>query len=159
MAFRANSYWKSMLTRLGGNRSFASSTTPKMKPFAPTIDAAHADRHRSKLAMRGEFAPIFVVLGMLMVAMTIGAHTAKQHLMHSPGVRVSKKKRESFPEVEDPDNVISSADKFVNKSFLRKVAHIQDHKRVIPDPTRPNPFTRPRHAETLKSVGVDPARH
>ncbi len=95
-----------------------------------------------RLAMRGEFAPIFVVLGMLMVAMTIGAHTAKQHLMHSPGVRVSKKKRESFPEVEDPDNVISSADKFVNKSFLRKVAHIQDHKRVIPDPTRPNPFTR-----------------
>lgn len=92
--------------------------------------------------MRGEFAPIFVVLGMLMVAMTIGAHTAKQHLMHSPGVRVSKKKRESFPEVEDPDNVISSADKFVNKSFLRKVAHIQDHKHVIPDPTRPNPFTR-----------------
>ncbi|KAK7852401.1 hypothetical protein CFP56_039128 [Quercus suber] len=45
MAFRGNSYWKSMLIRqLGGNRSFATSTAPK---FAPTVDAAHADNSLS----------------------------------------------------------------------------------------------------------------
>ena len=45
-------------------------------------------------------------------------------------------------EVEYPDAVISSADKFVNKSFLRKVAHIQDANPTLPDPIRPNPFTK-----------------
>lgn len=47
-----------------------------------------------------------------------------------------------MPEVDDPDAVISSADKFVNKSFLRKVAYIQDTNSTLPDPVRPNPFTR-----------------
>ncbi|KAG2706373.1 hypothetical protein I3843_05G090300 [Carya illinoinensis] len=159
MAFRATSYWRSTLMRLGGNRSFASSTTPRMKLFAPTVDAAHGDTHNSRLAMKGEFFPVYMVLGMVMVAVTMGTHTAKQQLMHSPTVYVNKKRRESLPEVEDPDRVISYADKFVNKSFLRKVAHIQDPHRTLPDPVRPDPFTRPRTAETLKSVGVDPARH
>ncbi|XP_059448903.1 uncharacterized protein LOC132180074 isoform X2 [Corylus avellana] len=150
---------KSMLTRLGGNRWFASSTTPKMKLFTPTVDATHADKLSSRMAMRAEFAPIYMVMGMVVVAMSIATHTAKQQLMHSPAVHVSKKRRESLPEVEDPDGVLSSADKFVNKSFLRKVAHIQDSKPTLPDPVRPNPFTRPRNADTLKSAGVDPARH
>ncbi|XP_062160642.1 uncharacterized protein LOC133867884 [Alnus glutinosa] len=146
MAFRATSFWKSMQTRPGGSRSFASSTTS-------------ADNHRSGIAMKAEFTPIYVVLGLVAVAVSIGTHTAKQQLMHSPTVHVSKKRRESMPEVEDPDRVISSADKFVNKSFLRKVAHIQDNKPTLPDPIRPDPFTSPRNAETLKSAGVDPARH
>lgn len=147
-----------------------------------------------RITMKAEFTPIYVVLGLVVVAASIGTHTAKQQLMHSPTVHVSKKRRESMPEVEDPDRVISSADKFVNKSFLRKVAHIQDNKPTLPDPIRPDPFTRsasycfvqysllfciytciyvrahdheffffetrsPRNAETLKSAGVDPARH
>lgn len=92
--------------------------------------------------MKAEFAPIYMVLGMVVVAVSIGTHTAKQQLMHSPTVYLSKKRRESMPEVEDPDRVISSADKFVNKSFLRKVAHIQDNKPTLPDPVHPDPFTR-----------------
>jgi hypothetical protein len=49
MGIWVQSYLKLMLTRLGGNRSFASSTTPKMKQFAPTVDAAHADKLSSRL--------------------------------------------------------------------------------------------------------------
>jgi hypothetical protein len=94
------------------------------------------------MAMKAEFAPIYMVMGMVVVAVSIATHTAKQQLMHSPTVHVSKKRRESLPEVEDPDGVLSSADKFVNKSFLRKVSHIQDSKPTLPDPVLPDPFTR-----------------
>lgn len=95
-----------------------------------------------RIALKGEFAPIYMVLGMVLLAVTIGTHTAKQQLMHSPTVYLNKKRRESIPEVEDPDRVISSADKFVNNSFLRKLAHIQDNTRTLPDPSRPDPYTR-----------------
>ncbi|KAB1201688.1 hypothetical protein CJ030_MR7G000337 [Morella rubra] len=159
MAFRTTSNWRSMLMRLGGSRSFASSTIPKMRQFAPTVDAARASNLGSRIALKGEFAPIYMVLGMVLLAVTIGTHTAKQQLMHSPTVYLNKKRRESIPEVEDPDRVISSADKFVNNSFLRKLAHIQDNTRTLPDPSRPDPYTRSRNAETLKSAGVDPAGH
>ncbi|KAL5732348.1 hypothetical protein ACOSP7_031691 [Xanthoceras sorbifolium] len=147
MAFRG--YWRSMVSRLGGgngNRSFA------------TSNSVHANHSYSKYAVTGEFAPVYMVLGMLTVALTIGTHTAKQQLVHCPNVGVSKKKRRSVSEVEDPDRAVNSSDKFLNKSFLRKVAHIQEHNRVLPDPVRADPFTMPRKAETLKAVGVDPSR-
>lgn len=92
--------------------------------------------------MKGEYAPIYIVMGMVAVAVSIGTHTAKQQLLHSPVVNLNKKKRESIPEVEDPDTVITSADKFINKSFLRKVAHIQNDTKTLPDPVHPDPFTR-----------------
>ncbi|XP_030469232.1 uncharacterized protein LOC115687722 isoform X2 [Syzygium oleosum] len=160
MAYRAAGYWRSMLSRAGAShhRSFATATKPKM--FAATANAAHANHHHERsLMMRGEYAPLGMVLAMVLVAMMMATHTAKQQLVHSPGVKVSKKKRETVPEVEDPDGVISSADKFLNKSFLRKVAHIQEDTRTIPDPVRANPYTKPREAETLKMAGVNPARH
>ncbi|EXB96156.1 hypothetical protein L484_017004 [Morus notabilis] len=160
MALRATNYWRSMLARLGSDRPFVTSTAPKLKTFTATFDAAHSAQSNFRaLAMKGEFAPIYMVMGMVVVAVTIATHTAKQQLLHSPAVNINKKKRETMPEVDDPDGVISSADKFVNKSFLRKVAHIQDHNPTLRDPVRPNPFTRPRNAETLKTVGVDPSRH
>ncbi|XP_022148954.1 uncharacterized protein LOC111017496 isoform X2 [Momordica charantia] len=147
MAFR-RTLWKSMLvgipSRIEGKRCFASSTT-----------ASSSSSSKSEY-MKGEYAPIYIVMGMVVVAVTIGTHTAKQQLLHSPVVMLSKKKRESIPEVDDPDTVITSADKFVNKSFLRKVAHIQDHNKTLRDPQHPDPFTRPRNAETLKTAGVDP---
>ncbi|KAI3431052.1 uncharacterized protein J3R85_008118 [Psidium guajava] len=159
MAYKAAGYWRSMLSRAGANhRSFATATKPKM--FATTANAAHADHsHERSSMMKGEFAPLGMVLAMVLVAATIGTHTAKQQLVHSPGVKVSKKKRETVPEVEDPDAVIRSADKFLNKSFLRKVAHIQEDARTLPDTSRANPYTKAREAETLKMVGVNPTRH
>uniref|UniRef100_A0A7N0U9I9 Uncharacterized protein n=1 Tax=Kalanchoe fedtschenkoi TaxID=63787 RepID=A0A7N0U9I9_KALFE len=91
---------------------------------------------------------------MVLVAFGIGIHTAKHQILHSPEVKVAKKKRESVVEVEDPDQVVSSVDKYINNSFFRKVAHVQDHHHH--DPARPDPFLRSRHAESLNSVGVDP---
>lgn len=91
--------------------------------------------------MKAENAPIYMVFGLVAAAVAIAIHTAKQQLVHSPVVNFRKTKRESVPEVEDPDAVISSADKFINKSFLRKVAHVQDDTRTLHDPSRPNPFT------------------
>ncbi|XP_008459927.1 uncharacterized protein LOC103498899 [Cucumis melo] len=156
----ANKMWKSMLvgTRIQGNRRFASSTT------APSANASSSSSSSSKGGsggseyMKGEYAPIYIVMGMVAVVVSIATHTAKQQLLHSPMVNCSKKKRESIPEVEDPDTVITSADKFINKSFLRKVAHIQDDTKTLPDPVHLDPFTRPRNAETLKTAGVDPTR-
>ena len=95
-----------------------------------------------RLGLKFELAPLYVMLGMVAVGVTIGIHTMKQQLMHSPTVRVNKKRRASLPEVEDPEVIINNSDKFLQKSFLRKVAHIQDSKPVLPDPTRPNPYTR-----------------
>lgn len=83
--------------------------------------------------MTGEFAPIYIVLGMLVVALSIGTHTAKQQLVHNPNVSLSKKKRGSISEADDPDRAVNMSDKFLNKSFLRKVAHIQDKKHNLPE--------------------------
>lgn len=89
-----------------------------------------------------------MVLGLVAVAVTIGTHTIKQQLAHSPSVSLSKKKRSSLSEVEDPESAVNSSDKFVHKSFLRKVAHIQDDNCVLPDIPHPDPFTRARKADT-----------
>ncbi|KAJ4720353.1 NADH-ubiquinone reductase complex 1 MLRQ subunit [Melia azedarach] len=140
MASRATGYWRSMLTRVGGSRPFATST--RLKMAQTTGNSAQASHSYNKFSATGEFAPVYVVLGMLMIALSIGAHTAKQQIAHCPNVCVTKKKRGSISEVEEPDHVVTTADKFVNKSFLRKVAHIQDHNRTIPDPVRPDPFAR-----------------
>ncbi|EPS63420.1 hypothetical protein M569_11368, partial [Genlisea aurea] len=76
------------------------------------------------------YGPMWVVLGimggMITVAGCIGIHTAKQQLFHSPSVQVTKRRRECVPEVEIPDAVVKSVNNFENKSFLRKIAHIQE---------------------------------
>ena len=95
-----------------------------------------------RLGLKFELAPLYVLFGMVGVGVTIGIHTMKQQLMHSPTVRVNKKRRVSVLEVEDPEVIINNSDKFVKKSFLRKVAQIQDRKPVLPDPTGANPYTR-----------------
>ncbi|KAL6969176.1 hypothetical protein U1Q18_028899 [Sarracenia purpurea var. burkii] len=153
MALRAaRQYWRSMVIRngmMGGNRSsFASSTTPKMKLFTPTatkdsVHSHHPSKFSTAAAIKGDFVPIALLLGFLVVAMSIGVHTAKQQLFHNPGVQVKKKRRESMLEVDDPYYVVSDSNNFINKSFLRKVGHIQDKRnRTLPDPVRPNPYTR-----------------
>ena len=58
--------------------------------------------------------------------MSFGLHCAKQQLLYAPNVFVSKKKRETFPEVCDPDYVVDEADKFKTKSFFRRIAHVQE---------------------------------
>ncbi|WJX54642.1 hypothetical protein P8452_40502 [Trifolium repens] len=150
-----------MVTQMGvsGRRSFATSTTPKMKPVSTTIDSAQNTNSTSRVStLKAELAPVYIVCGMVGVAVVIASHTAFQQLARSPSVHVNKKRRESYPEAYDPDRSMKSADKFINGSFLRKMAHIQDSNPTVHDPVHPNPFTRPRSTETLKSVGVEPGK-
>ncbi|KZV14820.1 hypothetical protein F511_38275 [Dorcoceras hygrometricum] len=134
-----------------------------------------------RMAKSGDFAPVWMVAGMVCIAGSIGIHTATQQLRRSPSVQVTKKMRESVPEVEIPDAVLGSAEKFIDRSFLRKVAHIQDDYKDQPDSPTQSIFTRQenvlvtdnvtrifsafdtldkkrrsRDIESLKSVGVHP---
>jgi len=96
----------------------------------------------SKMSIKAEFAPVYIVGGMVCVAVAIGSHTAFQQLVRCPTVHVNKNRRETLPEVSDPDRTINSATKFIDGSFLRKVSHIQENKATLNDPVHPNPFTR-----------------
>ncbi|CAL9132622.1 unnamed protein product [Musa acuminata var. zebrina] len=148
----------SVARQMGSGRRLSTMTVPKMKPMSPATAAGMSDHHGSKpRESKAEFTPIAVVFGLVVVALSIGAHTAKQQLVHSPSVWVSKKKRESIPEVEMPDQVVGEAGRFVNKSFLRKVAHIQDLDAARSGTS--DPFYTPRATESLKSVGVNPRGH
>ncbi|URD88237.1 hypothetical protein MUK42_26617 [Musa troglodytarum] len=145
-----------------------------MKPMS-SVGAGFINRdHGSKLReSKAEFTPIGVMLGLLLMALSIGAHTGRQQLVHSPGVRVSKKKRELTAEVEEPEHVAGEADRFVTKSFSRKVAHLQDFDAVRSDPSPPSirSISVPTHlsvryfsrlhlraTETSKTDGVTPPR-
>ncbi|GLT86797.1 hypothetical protein SLE2022_049150 [Rubroshorea leprosula] len=154
MAFHAARYWRSMQASLARKRS-VSSTTPRTKLFSSTNDAHHQSKH----SKAGEMAPIWVLWGFVFLAVAVGVHTAKQHLVHSPMVSITKKRRESIWEVDNPDHVIGNVEKFENKSLLRKLAHIQDEKYAQSDSTLPNFYNRPRKADTLKTVGVDSSNH
>ncbi|KAL3520616.1 hypothetical protein ACH5RR_018765 [Cinchona calisaya] len=156
MALRAAKKCTSMLQAMARqHRSLASSSTRKYATTtADASEAMHALEHHAKAKFpAGDWAPIMIMGGFLIAVVTMATHSAWQQLAYSPAVQLSKKKRETVPEVFQPDVVLGSADKFVNKSFLRKVAHIQDNKRVLEDTTRPNPFTHSREIESLKSVG------
>ncbi|XP_068647263.1 uncharacterized protein [Aristolochia californica] len=154
MAFRVTGYWRTTLSRMAGNRLVATSTMPKMKPVTGTSEMVDSHRPKHKVPV-GEYAPIAMVLGLCAAAISMAVHTAKQQLLHHPGVNISKKRRESLAEADDPDKALSEANKFLNKSFLRRVAHIQDRKEaIVPDSIHGDVFASEKKAETLKSVGV-----
>lgn len=134
-----------------------------MKPITQNLHASEPTgstfRRIRKFLTKPENAPVAIVLGFITVPIIIGLHSLKQQLMHAPSVVFDKKKRESVFEVEQPDVAVSSSDRFINKSFLRKVGRIQDPGNpTMPDPVQRDAFTRPRTAETLKTAGVDPSR-
>lgn len=108
---------------------------------------------------KGDYIPVYVALGMIVLSATLGLVTAKQQVAYNPSVRVSKKRRETIPEVVEPERVLDESDKFVNRSFFRKVAHVQDFDAVrtgTHDPTRADPFKTTKKAVTLQDVGVNP---
>ncbi|CAL0325248.1 unnamed protein product [Lupinus luteus] len=172
MAFRPTmGQWVALLNKgfKGGSNSstFTTSTTPKMKA-SPTAtgDYNHSphqyqQRNNAKPANSANFVPIYVAIGMIAMATGLGLHTAWQQLRNSPTVRVKKEKRETLPEVVEPEHVAEEADNFLKKSFFRKVAHVQDQsypdKDIIPDPIRKDAYAHQPRVETLKSAGVDPA--
>lgn len=128
-------------------RSFASSSTPRFAAATTAEAALHHHHARSsgkfKLPEYGQMWPVIGVMGGLVgLAGLMGIHTARQQLCNSTSVQVTKMSRQSIVEVDNPDAAVSSADKFINKSFLRKIAHIQDNKNAHNYPQRPDPFTR-----------------
>ncbi|KAI4336413.1 hypothetical protein L6164_014944 [Bauhinia variegata] len=170
MAFRSTmGRWKTLMSNgiRGGSKAsaYATSTTPKMKAYAPTVDYGYAQQHqqgKSSRPVKGDYVPVYVAIGMIALSTSLGLHTAWQQLRHSPTVRVKKQRRETLPEVVEPEHVVEESEKFLNKSFFRKVAHVQEYynpeKQVIPDPIRKDAYAHPPRVETLKSVGVDPAQ-
>jgi hypothetical protein len=83
--------------------------------------------------------PVYGALGAILFGITLGLITSRLQLAYSPNVFVDKKKRETVPEVAIPDWSLQEADRFIDKSIFRKVAHLQDFDQIranIPDPTR-----------------------
>ncbi|KAK8938376.1 hypothetical protein KSP39_PZI011391 [Platanthera zijinensis] len=94
---------------------------------------------KTKAGNNLDMVGVFIPLGIVVTALTLGAYTAKGQLVHSPSVRVNKKRRGTVAEVDEPDHVADEGSRYVNRSFFRKVAHIQDFDAVrsgISDPTR-----------------------
>ncbi|KAI5648814.1 hypothetical protein M9H77_34819 [Catharanthus roseus] len=123
--------------------SILNSTVPQTQSFSITSSPTRkfATTAADASFPTAEWAPIMVLGGFMAIVLSIASHSMWQQLAYSPQVHLSKKKRESVPEVYDPDVVVRSADKFVNKSFLRKVGNIQE--KSFHDPM-----------QSLKSVGV-----
>ncbi|KAL3512040.1 hypothetical protein ACH5RR_024757 [Cinchona calisaya] len=166
MALRSSTQLKSFLSRLrtigSRNSNFATSSSPKMKPYSPTADI-HVQEPNIKIwPLRGEFVPVYVALGLIVASMSFGLHTALHHLKRNPNVYVKKSRRETVPEVVEPEKVVEEVHDFINKSFFRRVAHVQDFDRqdVMPNPITGDVYAwKPRlRAETLKDVGVEPPK-
>ncbi|XP_074319180.1 uncharacterized protein LOC141656252 [Silene latifolia] len=137
MAFRASGYMRSMMQ--------------KSRSFSTTSDQTQSQVRKS-FWMTASAAPIWMVGGLVVIAAGIAVHTGKQQLLHNPSVYVNKKRR-ALPEVEEATRAVKSGGKMVDKSFLRKVAHIQDESSSTLPPTHTgNIYTRSREAETLDSI-------
>ncbi|XP_031379722.1 uncharacterized protein LOC116194935 [Punica granatum] len=159
MAFRSSRLWSSLSRRLapqGNGATFATSTAPKMKAFAPAGGEALP---KPSPARTGDAVPMYVAIGMIFLSVSLGLHTAMQQLRHSPTVRVKKSRRETLPEVMEPEVVADESERFLTRSFFRKIAHVQEFDMgdtVIPNPVSKDAFAHRPKVETLKSVGVDP---
>lgn len=94
--------------------------------------------------VKGDMFPVFMAVGMISLSASFGLFTAWHQLGRGPNLYVKKSRRETVPEVVDPEHVAEEADKFVKQSFFRKVAHIQDIDRqeIMHDPLRGDIFTR-----------------
>ncbi|KAI9384793.1 hypothetical protein POPTR_012G110900v4 [Populus trichocarpa] len=141
MAFRSTGYWKWLTSRLRGN-AHATSTSPKRQVYAgPAADFGYLDlvEEVRKTSVKADFT-----------------YTG---LLKAPNVRVKKKLRETIPVVVVPDKVVDEGKKFVEKSFYRKAAHVQEFEigiQYMPNPICKDVYAHPLKAETLKSVGIEP---
>ncbi|KAK9684382.1 hypothetical protein RND81_10G206000 [Saponaria officinalis] len=102
----------------------------------------------------GDYVPVYVALGMITLSLSLGLYTAKQELLHGPDVRVKKSRRETLPEVVEPDYVAREAEDFIKKSLFRKVAHVQEFETPISNPLRGDLLSKEPKVESLKTVGL-----
>ena len=153
-------HWKTLLR--SRTSAYSTATTPKTKAYAPAADYMHVhEQGKASKIKRRNFVPVYVAIGMIALATGLGLHTVWQQLRNSPTVRVKKQSRETLPELVEPDHVVEEAENFLNKSFFRKVAHVQEYnnpeKQVVPDPIHKDAYAYRPRVVTLKSVGVDPS--
>ncbi|GAB2272394.1 hypothetical protein Dimus_007221 [Dionaea muscipula] len=107
------------------------STTPKGKPQYSAggggggQQGAEAEHSRLKLKQQGEYAPVYMALGLILLSTSLGLLTGNRFLLYAPDVRVRKSRREKLTEVEEPEKVTEEAEKFFKSSFFRRLAHVQ----------------------------------
>ncbi|GAB4833644.1 hypothetical protein Ancab_031890 [Ancistrocladus abbreviatus] len=147
MAFRGITY----NARLLSNRCFGFSTVPKLKAYAPTMEAALHHLRKPTGASKWNYVPVYVALGMIALSTVFGLYTAKQQLMYAPGVRVRKSKREKLTEVEEPEHVAEESEKFIKKSLFRKIGHVQEFEIPVPDSIRADVLAMKPRVEAFKS--------
>ncbi|KAL4553968.1 hypothetical protein LXL04_039914 [Taraxacum kok-saghyz] len=156
-SFSTRYYWRSISSYnyfSGMKRGFVSSTIPKSAPSATKIDMNSTG---AKLKSRADLFPIYILLGFTGGAVFLAVRSVTMQLVHHPGVQVNKSNRSMMPEVDSPDSALACGDKFINKSVLRKVAHIQKRDDVVPMDGTANIYTtRSSDSTNLKTVGVEP---
>lgn len=65
------------MRQMGSNgRGFALSIARRMRTFTPTTESVGTEPSKPRLALEGELALLYVVLGMVLMALGIGAHIA-----------------------------------------------------------------------------------
>ncbi|XP_031490760.1 uncharacterized protein LOC116257887 isoform X2 [Nymphaea colorata] len=140
------SYWRAIISRIQGKLSWGRGTTaPQMSTYA---SPAHRVSLLHKLEtglkhMNGEFTPVAAAFGMILLAASLGLYTARHQLLYAPNVSVDKRRRETIPEVKEPDDVAQTSYAFFSNSFFRRLAHLQGPRRgqVLPHPIRGDPFS------------------
>ncbi|GAB2235753.1 hypothetical protein Droror1_Dr00026194 [Drosera rotundifolia] len=141
MSFAYN-HLKTLLAR----RSFT--TTSWAKPHrtpAMNLEAegsggvVELDHQDHKFKLRSDYAPVYVSLGLILLSTMLGLITVKQHLLHDPGVRVKKSRREKLVEVEEPEVVTVEAERFIKRSFFRRLAVVQQYE--VPSPRGPHSWS------------------
>ena len=70
---------------------------------------------------------MYVALGLIGLSTSLGLYTATHELEYAPNVLLRKKRRETVPEVEDPDWAATEAELFIDHSFFRRLAHLQKY--------------------------------
>lgn len=154
---------------ISNTRTYATSTIPKPQAHTQTTDSQNRQSNQSPpppnesspRPLKREFAPVYVAVGMITLAVALGLHTMKQQLFHSPDVRVKKTERGTVPEVEKPEKVAEKAEGYQKNSLFRKVAHVQDNEygdHPVRDDIRKDAYAYKPRAETLKDAGVDAAK-
>ncbi|XP_071722500.1 uncharacterized protein [Rutidosis leptorrhynchoides] len=150
---------KSMLTRTRGTANFTTATTLKLRPYTPTVDEFGHSGTSKKVPRKGDYVPVYVALGLITMSVSFGLFTVYHELKHAPNVHLKKKRRETLPEVYDPDKVLEEADGYLKKSFFRKIAHVQEFDNGVNSMNNTitkDVFARQPKAETLKEVGINP---
>lgn len=71
---------------------------------------------------KGEIVPMGMAVGMIALSTILGMYTAMRELTTAPApnVYVKKSRRETIPELVEPEHVLEESEKFIKNSLFRK---------------------------------------